>query len=103
MMPKLYDFELSPECYQVRLLASLLHVGLEIVPVDAFPGREHRRAPFLALNPLGQFPTLIMPDGVGSTQQHCPSLSSRSRSSQALIAPAPRQRARPRRAGLPSR
>ena len=58
-MPKLYDFELSPECYQVRLLASLLHVGLEIVPVDAFPGREHRRAPFLALNPLGEVPVLV--------------------------------------------
>lgn len=55
---KLYDLELSGNCYKVRLLASLLKTPLEIVPVD-FMGGAHKQPEFLALNPLGEIPVLI--------------------------------------------
>ena len=56
MATKLYDLELSGNCYKVRLLASLLGVPLEIVPVD-FLGGEHKRSPLIELNPFGEIPT----------------------------------------------
>jgi glutathione S-transferase len=55
---KLYDLELSGNCYKVRLLASLLKTPLEIVPVD-FMGGAHKQPEFLALNPLGEIPVLV--------------------------------------------
>lgn len=56
---KLYDYILSPSCYKVRLLASLLSVELEIYPVDFHPGREHKSEDLLALNPAGSIPILV--------------------------------------------
>ena len=35
---------------------SILGVAYEIVPVDFYPGREHKADWFLKLNPLGQLP-----------------------------------------------
>lgn len=55
---KLYDYVLSGNCYKVRLLANLLGVSYEGVPIDFYPGREHRNAAFLKVNPLGQLPVL---------------------------------------------
>lgn len=55
---KLYDYILSGNCYKVRLLASFLGLSYEAVPVDFYPGREHRSAQFLEINPLGQIPVL---------------------------------------------
>ena len=55
-MPKLYDYVLSGSCYKVRLLLSLLGIAHETTAIDFFPGREHKRPEFLALNPLGQLP-----------------------------------------------
>lgn len=55
----LYDYILSPSCYKVRLLASLLEVPLEVRPVDFHPGREHKSAALLALNPAGSIPILV--------------------------------------------
>jgi glutathione S-transferase len=55
---KLYDLELSGNCYKVRLLVSLLGVPIESVPVD-FMNREHKRPEFLQLNPLGEVPVLV--------------------------------------------
>ncbi|KRW61046.1 glutathione S-transferase family protein [Pseudomonas sp. TTU2014-080ASC] len=55
---KLYDLEPSGNCYKVRLFAALANINLEIVPVD-FLGGEHKRAPLLDLNPLGQLPILV--------------------------------------------
>jgi len=55
-LPKLYDYVLSGSCYKVRLLLSLLGIAHETKAVDFFPGREHKRPEFLALNPLGQLP-----------------------------------------------
>lgn len=54
---KLYDLELSGNCYKVRLLAALLGVPLEIQPVD-FMGGEHQRPPLSTLNPFGEIPVL---------------------------------------------
>jgi glutathione S-transferase len=57
MAAKLYDLELSGNCYKVRLLAALLGVPLEIVPVD-FLGGEHKQPPLIGLNPFGELPVL---------------------------------------------
>lgn len=57
---KLYDLELSGNCYKVRLFAALTRTPLEIVPVD-FLGGAHKRAPLIELNPFGELP--ILQDG----------------------------------------
>lgn len=57
---KLYDLELSGNCYKVRLFAALAKIPLEIVAVD-FLGGEHRRPPLIGLNPWGELP--ILEDG----------------------------------------
>lgn len=57
-MIRLYDYPLSGNCYKVRLLAAILGVELELIPVDFFPGRAHREPEFLRINPLGQIPVL---------------------------------------------
>jgi glutathione S-transferase len=54
----LHDFELSGNCYKLRLLMSILKLRYDIVPVDFFPGREHKSDAFLRLNPFGQLPVL---------------------------------------------
>lgn len=57
-MITLYDYELSGNCYKLRLLMSILQVPYRTVPVDFYPGREHKSAWFLKLNPLGQLPVI---------------------------------------------
>ncbi|MGV8853356.1 MAG: glutathione S-transferase family protein [Devosia sp.] len=57
-MITLYDFELSGNCYKLRLLMSILGLRYDIVPVDFYPGRQHKSDAFLRLNPLGQLPVL---------------------------------------------
>ena len=54
---KLYDIEVSGNCYRVRLLLSLLGLKPELVPVNLMKG-EQREPWFLKLNPRGQVPTL---------------------------------------------
>ncbi len=54
---KLYDLELSGNCYKVRLLAALAGIDMEIVPVDFLDG-AHKRAPVIDLNPFGELPVL---------------------------------------------
>jgi glutathione S-transferase len=66
-MIKLYDYELSGNCYKVRLLLHLLGQPFERIELDFYPGREHKSPWFLAINPLGQLPVLddagfILPD-----------------------------------------
>lgn len=56
-MIKLHNFELSGNCYKVRLMLSLLGLKYELVPVDLLSG-EHRTPHYLKLNPLGQVPVL---------------------------------------------
>ncbi len=57
-MIKLYDYELSGNCYKVRLLLQLLGLSFTRVELDFYPGREHKSDWFLAINPLGQLPVL---------------------------------------------
>ena len=58
----LYDYILSGNCYKVRLFLSFLKLEHELIPIDFYPGSEHKQTEFLELNPLGQIPVL-MDDG----------------------------------------
>jgi glutathione S-transferase len=57
-MITLYNYELSGNCYKLRLLMNVLGVPYNTVPVDFYPAREHKSDWFLKLNPLGQIPVL---------------------------------------------
>ena len=58
-MIRLYDYALSGNCFKVRQMLAWLGVAYRTVPVDFFPGREHKSAAFLAnVNPLGQLPVI---------------------------------------------
>ena len=57
-MIKLYDYELSGNCYKPRLLMSLLGVEYQRIELDFYPGREHKSPWFLEINPLGQIPVI---------------------------------------------
>jgi glutathione S-transferase len=58
-MKKLYDYELSGNCYKVRYLLHALGLAYDKVLLDFHPGREHKAAWFVdRLNPLGQIPVL---------------------------------------------
>lgn len=54
---KLYDLELSGNCYKVRLFLALLGEDYQPVPVDLMGG-EHKQAAHLARNPFGEVPVL---------------------------------------------
>jgi len=56
---RLFDYELSGNCYKVRLLLHWLGLTYTRIPVDFHPGREHRSAAFIdQVNPRGQLPVL---------------------------------------------
>ncbi len=57
-MAKLYDLEVSGNCYKVRLLCALLGVPLEVVPVDFMAG-AHKKSPLIDLNPFGEIPIFV--------------------------------------------
>ncbi len=57
-MITLYDYELSGNCYKLRLFMNILGLECQKIPVEFFPGQEHKREAFLAINPLGQLPVL---------------------------------------------
>lgn len=57
-MIKLYDYELSVNCYKQRLLLNLLGLDYESITVDFFPGMEHKGEAFRRINPLGHIPVL---------------------------------------------
>jgi glutathione S-transferase len=57
-MIKLYNYELSGDCYKVRLMMDALHIQFERVELDFYPGYEHKSPWFLRLNPLGQLPVI---------------------------------------------
>jgi glutathione S-transferase len=60
MPTKLYDLELSGNCYKIRLFAALLGLPLDIVPVDFLAG-AHKKPPVIDLNAFGELP--ILEDG----------------------------------------
>ena len=55
---KLYDLEVSGNCYKVRLLLALLQVDYELMPID-FMGGEHLSNKFAAMNPFCEVPVLV--------------------------------------------
>lgn len=57
-MIRLYDYDLSGNCYKVRLLLTFLGLDYERENVDFYPGKKHRTPEFLAINPLGQLPVI---------------------------------------------
>lgn len=57
-MITLYDYELSGNCYKLRLFMNILGLAYRKQNVEFFPGQEHKQDAFLALNPLGQLPVL---------------------------------------------
>jgi glutathione S-transferase len=57
-MITLYDYELSGNCYKLRLLMNFLKIQYKRVAVEFYPGREHKSDWFLKLNPLGQLPVI---------------------------------------------
>lgn len=57
-MITLYDYELSANCYKQRLMMSLLHIDYESVPIDFFPGLEHKSEAFKKINPMGHIPVI---------------------------------------------
>ncbi len=54
---KLYHHELSGHSHRARLMAGLLGLDLQLVPVDLLAG-VHKQPAFLARNPFGQVPVL---------------------------------------------
>lgn len=60
---RLYDFELSGNCYKIRLMMSILRVPYERMPID-LASQEERKPEFLRLNPRGQVPVLVDEDVV---------------------------------------
>jgi glutathione S-transferase len=57
-MLTLYDYELSGNCYKIRLMLGFLGLEHRTRHVDFHPGHEHKSDWFLALNPLGQLPVI---------------------------------------------
>lgn len=55
---KLYNYELSGECYKVRFFLSVLGLSVESISVDEYPGLEVQTPAFLAINPAGTLPVL---------------------------------------------
>lgn len=55
----LYDYVLSGSAYKARLLLALLKVDYQSIAVDFYPGGDHRKPDFLALNPAGTVPVLV--------------------------------------------
>jgi len=59
---RLYDFHESGNGYKVRLLLSHLGISYERIELDILKG-ETRTPAFLAINPNGRIPTLVLDDG----------------------------------------
>lgn len=55
---QLYDFELSGNCYKIRLFLSLLGRDYTPIPVELFDGSLQKPG-FLRLNPRAQVPVLV--------------------------------------------
>lgn len=56
-MIRLHSTMASINGYKVRLLLSILDLDYELIDIDMYGG-EHKREPFLSLNPFGQLPAL---------------------------------------------
>jgi glutathione S-transferase len=57
-MITLYNYDLSANCYKLRLLMSILDVEYSSVPIDFYPGWEHKSDTFKKINRLGHIPVI---------------------------------------------
>ncbi len=64
---KLYSYWRSTTSFRVRAALNLKGFDHEIVPVNLVEGKQ-RSADYLALNPIGGVPTLVLEDGAVLTQ-----------------------------------
>ena len=55
---KLYNLDLSGNCYKVRLFAALTGIPLDLIPVN-LAEREQKTAAFTVLNPFEEVPVLV--------------------------------------------
>jgi maleylacetoacetate isomerase len=62
----LYDYWRSSASYRVRIALNMLGIGYRTVPINLLEG-EHKKPNYLALNPQGLVPTLVI-DGRTLTQ-----------------------------------
>jgi len=67
-MIKLHATYQSINAYKVRLLLAVLDLPFEMVEIDMYDG-EHKREPFLSLNPFGQMPAMEV-DGFAIADSH---------------------------------
>lgn len=58
----IYGDLISGNCLKVKYVADYLGLAYDWVPVDIMAG-ESRTAAFLTLNPAGQVPVVVLPDG----------------------------------------
>ena len=57
-MITLYDYELSGNCYKLRLLLSFLKIEYKTDPVEFYPGQRAQVGVVLEINPLSQLPVI---------------------------------------------
>jgi len=69
-MIRLHSTKASINGYKVRLLLAILDLPYELVELDMYAG-EHKREPFLTLNPFGQMPALTDGDYVIADSHAC--------------------------------
>lgn len=66
---KLYDYFRSSAAYRVRITLNLKGLTAEHVPVHLVrDGGEHKKAPYLSVNPQGLLPALELDDGTALAQ-----------------------------------
>ena len=61
-MIELYNYELSGNCFKIRLLCSFLNIEYQSNNIEFYPSEEHKSDECLKINPLGQIP-VISDDG----------------------------------------
>ena len=66
---KLYGDPISGNCLKAKWAAEYLGADIEWVPLDILNG-DTRRDDFLAVNPFGQIPAAVLPDGRVITQSN---------------------------------
>jgi glutathione S-transferase len=57
-MIELYDYELSGNCYKIRLMLSFLNLEYNSNNIEFYPSEEHKSDNFIKINPLGQIPVI---------------------------------------------
>jgi glutathione S-transferase len=64
---KLYSNSFAPSPRRVRMFAAEKALALEVINFD-FATNQHRQAEFLAINPVGDVPALVLEDGTALTE-----------------------------------